>query len=113
MQLEGVDHSAESMILGVGKCPHAELHETSPEHFSGVGRFSQVDVEVLGQSAVSVVTCEALAELLIERICPIGAEIERRLAEPEHIEVALAEGARQAREIADDTMAEVRSALGM
>jgi tryptophanyl-tRNA synthetase len=53
-----------------------------------------------------------LADLAVEKLGPIGAEMRRLLADPAEIDRILADGAARAREIAAPTMAEVRKIVG-
>ncbi len=55
----------------------------------------------------------ALTDVLVQRICPIGAEIERLLRDPQHIDGVLERGAASARGIAHDTMSRVRRLQGL
>ncbi|VAW12990.1 Tryptophanyl-tRNA synthetase, partial [hydrothermal vent metagenome] len=54
----------------------------------------------------------ALAELAVESLSPIASEMRRYLAEPDIIEEILKDGANRAREIAKNTMHEVRNIVG-
>ncbi len=54
----------------------------------------------------------ALAELAVEKLAPINAEMRRLMDDPAHIDAILADGAARAREIAQQTIAEVRSIFG-
>jgi len=54
----------------------------------------------------------ALAELAVEKLSPIAAEMRRYLAEPDIIEDVLHDGANRARKIAKTTMKEVRDVVG-
>jgi tryptophanyl-tRNA synthetase len=53
-----------------------------------------------------------LADLAVEKLGPIGAEMRRLLADPAEIDRILTDGAKRAREIATPTMAEVRKIVG-
>jgi tryptophanyl-tRNA synthetase len=53
-----------------------------------------------------------LADLAVEKLGPIGAEMRRLLADPAEIDRILADGAARARAIATPTMAEVRRIVG-
>jgi tryptophanyl-tRNA synthetase len=53
-----------------------------------------------------------LAELAVEKLSPIGAEMRRLLADPAEIDRVLAAGAERARAVAAPTMAEVRKLVG-
>ena len=53
-----------------------------------------------------------LAELAVEKLAPIGAEMRRLLDDPAEIDRILEAGAERAREIAAPTMAEVRRLVG-
>jgi tryptophanyl-tRNA synthetase len=53
-----------------------------------------------------------LADLAVEKLGPIGAEMRRLLADPAEIDRILADGAARARAIAAPTMAEVRKIVG-
>jgi len=54
----------------------------------------------------------ALAELAVEKLSPIAAEMRRLLADPDEIDRVLIEGAERARAIADKTMAGVKDVVG-
>lgn len=54
----------------------------------------------------------ALAELVVEKIAPIGAELRRLEADPTYLRSVLVEGAGRARVIADKTIAEVKEIVG-
>ncbi|MGF1453921.1 MAG: tryptophan--tRNA ligase [Alphaproteobacteria bacterium] len=54
----------------------------------------------------------ALADLLVETMGPIGAEIRRLMADPAEIDRSLSRNAVRAREIASPIMAEVRDLVG-
>jgi tryptophanyl-tRNA synthetase len=53
-----------------------------------------------------------LADLAVEKLGPIGAEMRRLMADPAEIDRILGDGANRAREIATPTMAEVRKIVG-
>ncbi|MBV9077812.1 MAG: tryptophan--tRNA ligase [Methylobacteriaceae bacterium] len=55
----------------------------------------------------------ALVDLAVEKLGPIGAEMNRLVADPGHIDRVLANGAARAAAIADRTVAEVKDILGM
>ncbi len=54
----------------------------------------------------------ALADLAVEKLAPINAEMRRLLADPAHVDAILRDGAERARAIADETIAEVRRIIG-
>ncbi len=54
----------------------------------------------------------ALAELAVERLAPIAAEMRRLVADPGHIDAVLTAGAEQAEAIASRTMNEVKDIVG-
>ena len=54
----------------------------------------------------------ALAELVVEALAPIGAEMKRLRADPAYVDAELARGAETARAIAQATMWDVRRAAG-
>ena len=54
----------------------------------------------------------ALAELVVEALAPIGAEMKRLRADPAFVDAELARGAETARAIAQATMRDVRRAAG-
>ena len=54
----------------------------------------------------------ALAELAVEKLAPVAAEMRRLLADPGHIDQVLADGAARAGAIAEKTMAGVKDVLG-
>ena len=54
----------------------------------------------------------ALAELVVEALAPIGAEMRRLRADPAFVDAELARGAEAARAIAQATMRDVRRAAG-
>jgi tryptophanyl-tRNA synthetase len=55
----------------------------------------------------------ALAELAVEKIGPIGAEMNRLLADPAEIDSILADGAARARKIAEPVMDSVKDIVGL
>ena len=55
---------------------------------------------------------EALAELAIAKIAPIGDEMRRLNDDPSAVDAVLADGAERARAIAEPVMAEVRKLVG-
>ncbi len=55
----------------------------------------------------------ALTELIVARLAPIRAEMQRLAAAPEHVDAVLAAGAERAREIAAPVMASVKDILGL
>jgi tryptophanyl-tRNA synthetase len=69
---------------------------------------------VIGQFAGAQfsVLKEQLAEVAVEKIAPIGAEMKRLTDDPATIDVILADGAARARAIAEPIMAEVRQRVG-
>jgi tryptophanyl-tRNA synthetase len=54
----------------------------------------------------------ALAELAVEKLAPIAAEVRRMVADPAYIDAFMADGAARANVIAEETMAEVRRIVG-
>ena len=54
----------------------------------------------------------ALAELAVEKLSPIAAEMRRLLAAPDYIDRVLVDGADRARAIADKTIAGVKDIVG-
>jgi tryptophanyl-tRNA synthetase len=54
----------------------------------------------------------ALADLVVEKIAPIGAELRRLEADPGYVEGVLADGAERARAIAGPVIAETRRIVG-
>ena len=54
----------------------------------------------------------ALVEMSVEKLGPIGAEMKRLSADPAYIDSVLADGAARAREIADKNMQHVRNIVG-
>ncbi|SCW72283.1 tryptophan--tRNA ligase [Ancylobacter rudongensis] len=54
----------------------------------------------------------ALVDLAVAKLGPIGAEMQRLVAEPDHIDAILRDGAARARVLADATMANVRDIVG-
>jgi tryptophanyl-tRNA synthetase len=55
---------------------------------------------------------QALAELATTRLVPIGTEMKKLLAEPDHIDRILADGAKRAHAIADPILAETKDIVG-
>jgi tryptophanyl-tRNA synthetase len=55
---------------------------------------------------------EALTELAVAKLGPIGAEMKRLVAEPAHIDAALKDGSARARAIAAATLRDVRDIVG-
>ena len=56
---------------------------------------------------------EALAELLVVKLGPIGDETRRLLADPGHVESVLRDGAEKARALADPIVSEAERLLGL
>jgi tryptophanyl-tRNA synthetase len=56
---------------------------------------------------------EALTELAVAKLGPIGAEMKRLTADPAHIDAILADGSARARVLANETMKHVRNILGL
>ncbi|WP_428032313.1 tryptophan--tRNA ligase [Ancylobacter sp.] len=54
----------------------------------------------------------ALVDLAVTKLGPIGAEMQRLVAEPDHIDAILRDGAARARVLAEATMANVRDIVG-
>ncbi|HSO48675.1 MAG TPA: tryptophan--tRNA ligase [Rhizobiaceae bacterium] len=54
----------------------------------------------------------ALADLAVEKLAPINAEMRRLMADPAHVDAILKDGAERARVIAGETMREVRAIVG-
>jgi tryptophanyl-tRNA synthetase len=54
----------------------------------------------------------ALVDLAVAKLAPIGAEMQRLLAEPVHIDAVLKDGANRARVIADETLKSVKDIVG-
>ncbi len=55
---------------------------------------------------------EALAELAIDKLTPIGAEMARLMADPVEIDRILADGAGRAHAIADPILAKTKDIVG-
>ena len=56
---------------------------------------------------------EAVTDVVVQRICPIGGEIERLLADEAHLRAVLGDGRDRAQAMAEATMGEVRRELGL
>ena len=54
----------------------------------------------------------ALADLVVEKIAPIGDELRRLEADPAHLDGLLTAGAEKAAVIADETVKEVKEIVG-
>ena len=54
----------------------------------------------------------ALADLAVEKLAPINAEMRRLIAEEGHVDTVLRRGAERARSIATETMKEVKEIVG-
>jgi len=54
----------------------------------------------------------ALVDLSVTKLGPIGAEMKRLVADPDHIDAILRDGAARARILADQTMAHVKDIVG-
>ncbi|MEO0636851.1 MAG: tryptophan--tRNA ligase [Pseudomonadota bacterium] len=54
----------------------------------------------------------ALADLAVEKIAPFAGEMNRLLAQPDHIDAVLADGADRARAIAEPVLAETKRIIG-
>lgn len=55
----------------------------------------------------------ALVDLAVDKLGPIGAEMNRLVADPAHLDAVLADGAARAAAIANRTVADVKEILGM
>jgi tryptophanyl-tRNA synthetase len=55
----------------------------------------------------------ALTDLIVAKLSPIRAEMQRLAAAPDHVDAVLADGAARAREIAAPVMASVKDILGL
>ncbi|TAN06738.1 MAG: tryptophan--tRNA ligase [Rhizobiaceae bacterium] len=55
----------------------------------------------------------ALADLAVEKLAPMAAEMRRLMADPGHIDVVLREGGARARGLAEATMKTVRDIIGL
>jgi tryptophanyl-tRNA synthetase len=53
-----------------------------------------------------------LADLAVEKLAPINSQMRRLMDDPGHVDALLREGAARARQIADETIREVRSIIG-
>ena len=56
---------------------------------------------------------EALTALAVARLAPIGAEMQRLMGDPAHIDNVLKEGAARARAIAGPVLGEVQRIVGL
>jgi tryptophanyl-tRNA synthetase len=80
--------------------------------FGALAEVSKADVlRQFGGSQFSAFK-PALAELAVEKLSPIAAEMRRLLADPGHIDRVLIAGADRARAIADKTIAGVKDIVG-
>jgi tryptophanyl-tRNA synthetase len=80
--------------------------------FGALAEVSKADVlRQFGGSQFSVFK-PALAELAVEKLSPIAAEMRRLLADPGHIDRVLIDGADRARAIANKTIAGVKDVVG-
>ncbi|MEZ5929637.1 MAG: tryptophan--tRNA ligase, partial [Parvularculaceae bacterium] len=72
------------------------------------------DQEVLGEFGGKGfgVFKPALADLVVEKVGPIGAELRRLEADPGHLESILRDGAARASAIADPVVAETKKIVG-
>jgi tryptophanyl-tRNA synthetase len=55
---------------------------------------------------------QALADVAVAALGPIGAEMQRLMADPQHVDAILADGARRARALADPVLREVQDMVG-
>ena len=94
----GLEGRAEAAnLLGI----YAALAETPLE--AAIDRFAGTQFSVLKNE---------LADLAIEKIAPIGAEMVRLTNDPGHVEAILADGAARARALAAPVMDEVKKLVG-
>ena len=90
-----------------------------PEALNLVGIYAALaetdPAEVLGEFGGAQFSTfkSALVDLSVERLGPIGSEMNRLMKDPGAIDAVLADGARRAGEIADRTMAEVKDIVGL
>ncbi len=75
------------------------------------GQDAEAVLREFGGSQFSVFK-NALVDLSVEKLGPIGAEMKRLSADPAYIDSVLIDGADRARVIADQTMQHVRNILG-
>jgi tryptophanyl-tRNA synthetase len=93
--------------------------ETRPEANNLVGIFAalanRTKAEVLADHGGSQFSTfkPALAELAVEALAPMNAEMRRLLADPAELDGVLARGAEKARAIAAPVMADVRKIVGL
>jgi tryptophanyl-tRNA synthetase len=103
--------------------PHPLPHdvkelEQRPEADNLVGIYAALEnttkVDVLKQfgDAQFSVFKNALVELSVAKLGPIGAEMKRLMADPAHIDAILADGSARARVIASETMNAVKDIVG-
>ncbi len=92
--------------------------ETRPEAANLVGIYGalagKTDAEVLAEFGGKGfgVFKPALADLVVEKIAPVGAELRRLEADPGYLSEVLAGGAARARALAEPVIAEVRKVVG-
>lgn len=80
---------------------YAALEDSSPEEV----------LKTYGGSSFSRFK-EALTDLVVAKVAPIGAEMRKLLSAPEELDVVLADGAARAREISDPVLQDVKEILG-
>lgn len=56
---------------------------------------------------------DELTEVLVQHVCPIGDRIRELRSDPMHLSTVLEKGGDKAREIAEDTMKDVRESMGL
>jgi hypothetical protein len=55
----------------------------------------------------------ALTEVVVQTVCPIGAEFQRLMGDAGHLDAVLGRCNAKARTIAEDTMSQVRGLVGL
>jgi tryptophanyl-tRNA synthetase len=119
---DGADEIAKKIKKAKTDAPPLPSHPAGlqgrPEAANLVGIYGalsgKTDAEVLaefGDKGFSVFK-PALADLVVEKIAPIGAELRRLEADPGHLETVLRRGAERAAAVADPVLAEAKKIVG-
>jgi tryptophanyl-tRNA synthetase len=96
--------------VGLASRPEAKNLVTIFSALSGQSE-AQICTQFAGQNFAPFK--QALTEVLVEKITPIGSTMTRLLKDPQELDRILKTGADRARTIAAKTLADVRDAIGM
>ena len=105
------------VLDGDGRLPE-ETRKARPEAYNLLGIYAALSGESWSETLSRFegqgfgAFKPALAELAVEKLSPIGDEMNRLMADPGHVDSVLREGAEKAREIAAPILREVQDIVG-